>query len=57
VGRCAGVSQVGEGGKLRSGICLRGLVRAYAAAISRVALIGSLNTRHSADRFASLGRT
>ena len=29
---------------------------AYAAAISRVALIGSFSTLHSADRFASRGR-
>ena len=28
----------------------------YAAAISRVTLIGSLNTLHSAERFASRGR-
>ena len=29
---------------------------AYPAAISRVALIGNLNTLHSADKFASRGR-
>jgi hypothetical protein len=29
----------------------------YAAAISRVALIGNLSTLHSADKFASRGRT
>jgi len=36
---------------------LNGRPRLYAAAISRVALIGNLSTLHSADRFASRGRT